>query len=48
MRVTNPLTLKLENGHTMRVHVLAPHTFRIRLRPDDAFAEPALGRYGVL
>ena len=44
----NPLTLTLENGCTLRVHALAPHTFRIRLRPDAAFAEPALVRYGVL
>ena len=44
----NPLTLVLENGAILRVHVLAPHTFRIRLRPDAAFAEPALVRYGVL
>ena len=40
--------LALTAGGILRVQVLAPHTFRVRLRQDDEFAEPALVRYGVL
>ena len=44
----NSLTIPLASGGVMRVQPVAAHTFRIRLRPDDAFAEPALVRYGLV
>lgn len=40
--------IRLTDGSTLRVDVLAPHTFRIRLRHDGVFEPPALVRYGVL
>ena len=40
--------IELGSGSILRVQVLAPHTFRIRLRPDRSFKEPALVRYGIL
>ena len=35
-------------GGVLRIEPITPHVFRIRLRPDDHFVEPALVRYGVL
>jgi len=32
----------------LRVEVVAPHTFRIRLRPDASFRPAVLHRYGIL
>ena len=42
------IDIKLSTGSILRLQVLTPHTFRIRLRPDAQFSEPALVRYGVL
>ncbi|NLB96612.1 MAG: DUF5110 domain-containing protein [Armatimonadetes bacterium] len=42
------VAIPLASGGVMRVQPVAAHTFRIRLRPDAAFAEPALVRYGIL
>ena len=44
----NRVEIELEGAGVVRVQVLAPHTFRVRMRPDDVFVEPALVRYGVL
>jgi len=38
----------LAEGGVLRIEPLTPHTFRIRLRPDDQFREPSLIRYGIL
>ncbi len=38
----------LAAGGVVRVEPVAAHTFRIRMRPDSAFAEPALVRYGIV
>lgn len=40
--------LTLESGGVLRVAVVTPHVFRIRLRPDGVFPEPGLVRYGVV
>jgi alpha-glucosidase len=40
--------IRLTNGGTLRVQVLTPQTFRIRLRQDGRFPEPAMIRYGIL
>lgn len=42
------MDIPLTCGGVCRVEPVAPHTFRVRLRPDDTFTEPALVRYGVL
>lgn len=49
MRKATPrhVDIHLARG-TLRVQPIAPHTFRIRLRPDDNWREPALTRYGIL
>ena len=38
----------LPDGATLRVAVITPHVFRVRLRPDGVFPEPGLVRYGVV
>jgi len=40
--------IRLANGGILRVQVLTPQTFRIRLRQDDRFPEPSMIRYGIL
>lgn len=40
--------LSLGTGGVVRVEVLAPHTFRVRMNASGEFPEPALVRYGIL
>ena len=42
------VTVALGNGGILRLQVIAPHTFRVRLRQDERFEEPALVRYGII
>ncbi len=44
----NTCLVSLGNGASMRIEVLGPQAFRIRLRQDNTFREPALVRYGIL
>ena len=45
---TNLVEVELSTGEILRVQVLAPHTFRVRLGREGPLAEPALVRYGIL
>ena len=42
------LDIPLQTGATLRVQPITPYTFRLRLRQDGRFREPALIRYGIL
>ncbi|MFB9751530.1 TIM-barrel domain-containing protein [Paenibacillus hodogayensis] len=44
----NQIHLSLQNGEQMRIQVIAPDTFRIRISAAGDFREPALIRYGIL
>jgi alpha-glucosidase (family GH31 glycosyl hydrolase) len=44
----NSIDMILLKGGTLRIEMLAAHTFRIRLSADGRFGEPALNRYGIL
>ena len=46
--MTKPVQFQLSSGATVRLQVVAPHTFRFRMRQDDRFVEPALIRYNIL
>ena len=43
----NHVDVRLPAG-VLRVQPVASHTFRVRMRPDDRFQEPALVRYGIV
>ena len=43
-----PVDIQLDNGGIVRVQILSPRAFRIRLRQDKRFREPALVRYGIV
>ncbi|MEN6643861.1 MAG: TIM-barrel domain-containing protein [Armatimonadia bacterium] len=40
--------IALENGAVVRVQVVLPQVFRVRMRADGEFEEPGLVRYGVV
>lgn len=42
------LEFRLENGNWMRIHPLAPYTYRIRIQPSRSFKEPAFIQQGVV
>jgi alpha-glucosidase len=46
--MTQKFDIGLAKGASVRVEVIAEHTFRIRLRSDSDFTEPPLIRYGIL
>ena len=45
---SDPLDITLDTGNVLRLQVIAPHTFRIRLSADGHFPEPGLVRYGIV